>query len=83
MSSINAFNPYSSMPYLMPQDTVDEKNPKHNPLDHTAGDDAEVFDPETQSWQPTQAVGKGRFTSLGEAIDFEIKADNMGGWQRA
>jgi hypothetical protein len=56
-------------------------------LDSTAGDDAEVFDPNTQSWQPTQAAGNGQYAPLGdpyrEAIDFEITPDNMGGWQRA
>jgi hypothetical protein len=66
---------------------IDNDQPRHIPLDDTAGDDAEVFDPNTQSWQPTQAAGKGQYTPLGdpyrEPIDFEIKADNMGGWQRA
>lgn len=65
----------------------DNDTPMHNASDSTAGDDAEVFDPATQTWQPTQSAGNGQYTSLGdpyrEAIDFEIKADNMGGWQRA
>ncbi len=64
----------------------DNDSPRHNPLDSTAGDDAEVFDPNTQSWQPTQAAGNGQYAPLGdpyrEAIDFEITPDNMGGWQR-
>jgi hypothetical protein len=69
------------------QDSIDNDSPRHNPLDSTAGDDAEVFDPNTQSWQPTQAAGNGQYAALGdpyrEAIDFEITPDNMGGWQRA
>ncbi|NWC43964.1 hypothetical protein HX788_25130 [Pseudomonas edaphica] len=65
---------------------IDSDTPLRNKMDDTAGDDAEVFDPETQTWQPTQALGGGLHANLGdayrEAIDFEIKADNMGGWQR-
>lgn len=65
---------------------IDNDTPLRNKMDDTAGDDAEVFDPETQTWQPTQALGEGLHANLGdayrEAIDFEIKADNMGGWQR-
>ena len=86
MSSINGFNPYASMAYSALQNKIDNDTPKHNPLDESAGDDAEFFDPETQSWQPTQAAGKGQYANFGnpyrEAIDFEIKADNMGGWQQ-
>ncbi|PIB53272.1 hypothetical protein [Pseudomonas sp. 2822-17] len=66
---------------------IDNDKPMHNSLDKTAGDDAEMFDPATQSWQPTQAAGNGQYAPLGdpyrEAIDFEIKSDNMGGWVRA
>lgn len=65
---------------------IDNDTPLRNKTDETAGDDAEVFDAETQTWQPTQALGEGLHANLGdayrEAIDFEIKADNMGGWQR-
>ncbi|MDR9878397.1 hypothetical protein RJC98_24715 [Pseudomonas allii] len=86
MSSINGFNPYTAA-YQALATHIDNDQPRHNPLDDTAGDDAEVFDPTTQSWQPTQAAGKGQHTPLGdpyrEPIDFETKADNMGGWQRA
>ncbi|MGR3890072.1 hypothetical protein [Pseudomonas sp. 1152_12] len=66
---------------------IDNGDPVVNPIDQTAGDDAEVFDPATQYWQATQAAGNGQYTALGdpyrEAIDFEIKADGMGGWQQA
>ncbi|WP_411380640.1 hypothetical protein [Pseudomonas sp. MPB26] len=86
MSSVTGFNPHLSA-YQALATRIDNDQPRHNPLDHTAGDDAEVFDPNTQSWQPTQAAGKGQYAPLGdpyrEAIDFEIKADDMGGWQRA
>lgn len=86
MSSIYGSNPYASA-YQAFATQIDNDHPRKNPLDDTAGDDAEVFDPNTQSWQPTQAAGKGQHTNLGdpyrEAIDFEIRADNMGGWQRA
>lgn len=75
------------MPGQPAQHRIDNDNPMFNALDHTAGDDAEVFDPATQAWQPTQAAGNGRYSALGdpyrEAIDFEIKADDMGGWQQA
>lgn len=66
---------------------IDNDPPLRNKLDDTAGDDAEVFDPETHTWQPTRALGEGLHANLDdadrEAIDFEIKSDNMGGWQRA
>ncbi|SFU46095.1 hypothetical protein [Pseudomonas sp. OV546] len=87
MSSINGFSPYAPMPPAFNIDRIDNDHPRHNPLDQTAGEDAEVFDPNTQTWQPTQASGNGRPMPLGdpyrEAIDFEIRADDMGGWQRA
>ncbi|MGY2272307.1 MULTISPECIES: hypothetical protein [Pseudomonas] len=86
MSSITGHNPYAAA-YPAFATRIDNDQPRHNPLDDTAGDDAEVFDPNNQSWQPTQTAGKGQHRPLGdpyrEAIDFEIKADNMGGWQRA
>lgn len=75
------------MPGQHAQRRIDNDNPMLNPLDQTAGDDAEVFDHATQSWQPTQSAGDGQHKALGdpyhEAIDFEIKADDMGGWQQA
>ncbi|MBV4455226.1 MULTISPECIES: hypothetical protein [Pseudomonas] len=76
MSSINGLNPYLSA-YQALATHIDTDQPRHNPLDHTAGDDAEVFDPDTQSWQPTQAAGNGQSTALGdpyrEAIDVEMR----------
>ncbi|WP_148046884.1 hypothetical protein [Pseudomonas poae] len=87
MSSISSGNPYAAMYQAFETGGFDKDTPRHNPLDHTAGDDAETFDPTTQSWQPTQATGRGQFAPLGtpyrEAIDFEIKSDGNGGWQRA
>lgn len=87
MFPISAPAAYLSMLPAHQPNLIDNDKPRHNPLDKTAGDDAEVFDPNTQSWQPTQAAGNGRYANLGEpyreAIDFEIKADNVGGWQRA
>ncbi|MEW5716571.1 MULTISPECIES: hypothetical protein [Pseudomonas] len=86
MSSINGFNPHAAMYQAVEIGGFDNDKPRHNPLDQTAGDDAEVFDPNTQSWQPTQAAGNGRYANLGdpyrEAIDFEARPDNMGGWPR-
>ncbi|XVO85203.1 hypothetical protein ACQ9Y2_15655 [Pseudomonas palleroniana] len=87
MSSISGSNPYAAMYQAFEIAGFDKDTPRHNPLDQTAGDDAETFDPATQNWQPTRAIGGGQFAALGnayrEAIDFEIKSDGKGGWQRA
>ena len=86
MSSIGGLNPYASMYQAFEVAGIDNDKPRHNPLDQSAGDDAEYFDPDTQSWQPTQAAGNGQYASLGdpyrEAIDFEISAGNMEGRQQ-
>lgn len=78
MSSINGYTPSSSMFPPQQPGRIDYDKPMHNPLDQTAGDDAEEFDAETQTWQPTKALGNGRYSALGdpyrEPIDFEIKA---------
>lgn len=87
MSSIGGFNPFASMYQAFEIGGIDSDKPRHNPLDQSAGDDAEYFDYKTQSWQPTQSTGNGHYAPLGdpyrEPIDFEIKADGEGGWQRA
>ena len=87
MFPISAPAAYLSMLPAHHPNLIDNGKPRHNLLDKAAGDDAEVFDPNTQSWQPTQAAGNGRYAKLGEpyreAIDFEIKADDMGRSQRA
>lgn len=53
MSSVTGFNPHLSA-YQALATRIDNDQPRHNPLDHTAGDDAEVFAPNTQSWQSRQ-----------------------------
>lgn len=78
MSSINGLRQVS-LPYQSLQLPIDNDRPRRNPLDNTAGDDAEFFDPNTQSWQATKALGEGRFTHHGdpyrEPIDFEMRAN--------
>ncbi|WP_159955517.1 hypothetical protein [Pseudomonas sp. R76] len=62
---------------LEPTD-IDIDKPRINPNDEDAGNDAEIFDPATQTWQPTQNAGDGQYKPLGdpyrEAIDYEAKA---------
>lgn len=77
MSAIQSFNSQSFSTYSRDERIDNVGNDLINPLDQTAGDDAEFFDHETQYWQPTAADGRGVYKKLGEpyreAIDVELK----------
>jgi hypothetical protein len=80
----NKNKPIDPVNPVRPIDNV--QSGSRNPLDHTAGDDAEYFSAETQEWQPTASDGKGSggYANLGdpyrEPIDFEIVAGPNGDW---